>query len=435
MPEAIAASAAPAMPAPAGTPVAPTVTSTSNPAMAQAFAKLDGMDHAGDGPQPEPKKEAPAKAPAKDAAKPADANTPPEVKPADAKPADAKPTDTTDKPGEPKPGDATPAPAKRTAWQYAREMERQRSELQKERDILKQEIDTLKKGPATPADDPEKQALTKRLSELEDHMRFVDYTKSKEYVEQFQKPYEDTAKSAEAHALSLKVTGEDGTKRNLTAQEFWSIVRMPDPDDAVEAAEALFGQGSLKAGQVIERRNDIIKAYTAMKGAESKYRAEGAERTKQQQAALAAQQKQAQEQWTQRATKFRDLNKAGESHDGMKDVFVAAPEDAEGAKLLQEYRHEADRAFANGAPLAEGEQQWNDDEILVKHSVIRNRAGAFPYVVRQYRNAVAKIKELEAAIAGYKKSEPTDGSVRGGEEQQPQGNVFQQALSKLDQLQ
>jgi len=392
-----------------------------------AFAALDAKeDHSGDGPQPEPRREPEKPATAKPADKPtekptevADANKPVD-KPKEANASDDPVGDETDRrvdskiPEKPveKAGEGKPKEKHSLGYLY-REKEKEAAQLAQERDTLRKEIETLKSKPATPADDPEKKQLSERLHELEDHIRFVDYTKSKEYLEQYQKPYEETASAAVSRATQLKVTNEDGSKRNMTPDEFWQIVHIGDEDDALAAAEKLFGEGSLKAQNVIERRNEIVRAHNATEAAKEKYRKEGTERSKKAQEQWEAQQRQAAEQSTARAAKFKEMNETGEKHEKMKDVFAAAEGDAEGAELLAKYRHETDRAFAGGAQLKEGDEPWTPDQLLSKHSVIRNRAGAFPYAVRQYRNAVKKIAELEAKIAGFQKSEPGDGEVKG----------------------
>ena len=199
------------------------------------------------------------------------------------------------------------------------------------------------------------------------------------------------------------------------------------------AAEKLFGEGSTKTASVIERRNEIIKAHNAAEAAKEKYRKEGTERSKKAQEQWEAQQRQAAEQTTARAAKFKEMNEAGEKHEKMKDVFAAADGDAEGAELLAKYRHETDRAFAGGAQLKEGDEPWTPDQLLSKHSVIRNRAGAFPYAVRQYRNAVKKISELEAKIASFQKSEPGDGEVKG-DAAAPPADAWSSANAKLEAL-
>lgn len=417
----------------------PTAEAPSNPALNNAFSILDGMDHGGDGPQPEPKRtETPDEKKAeKPAEKPADkitekpADKPLEVgdeeadenKPAADKTAADKPAETAK--------EAVKAPPKLGSWAWGREQEKLVQQASAERDALRKEVETLKAKPATPVDDPEKKQLSERLQELEDHIRYVDYTKSKEYVEQYQKPYEETAGAAVARATQLKITQEDGTKRNLTADEFWKIVHIGDEDEAIAAAEQLFGEGSTKTSAVIERRHEIIKAHTAAEQAKERYKTEGAERSKKSQEQWEAQQRQGSEQTAARAARFKEMSELGEKHEKMKDVFVASEGDTEGSEMLAKYRHETDRAFAGGAQLKEGDEAWDGETLLRKHSVIRNRAGAFPYTVRQLRNTQKKVAELEAKIAGYQKSVPGDGAVRGDEVVTGESHPLRRALMGL----
>lgn len=453
MPEAL--TAAPAAPA-----AAPSTSSSTNPALSRAFDMLNGMDHGGDGPQPEPRREEakPAGERSRDATgkfakpgeKPSEAAKPKETADANEPAEHAKDNNSdpasTGKTTEPDAADklraAKPAESpKVSGWAKFREEQKRTEQLSRELENTRKELEARKSQIPSVAEHPEyktlaqrAEAAAKRAAELEDAIRYVDFTKSSEFTEQYQKPYEAAANNAAARAVQLKVTNEDGTRRNLTADEFWQIVSIGDEDDAIEAAGKLFGEGSTKAAALIERRNEVIHANRIVEQAKEKYRREGVERGKKAQADWETQQRAAVEQAAGRSTRFKQLNVEGEAHEKLQDVFKAADGDAEGAALLASGRHHADRAFNGGAALKEGETPWTPEELLAHHSVVRNRAGAFPYAVRQLRAATAKVAELEAKLKAYAKSEPGGGETRG-DEVAPEGNALERALSKLDRMQ
>jgi len=408
--------------------------------LSNAFSKLDslndfGADHAGDGPKPDPKPLTDKPAPKPEAAKPAE--KPAEVKPDEAaankppeKPAEKATEKPVEKPAD-KPEEKLTEAQKASPWRMFRDEQKKSEELSKKLSVIEAELAKAKSAPPSPAEDPEKQKLTARLAELEDHMRYVDYTKSSEYQEQYQQPYERTATEAVQRATQLKVTDENGQKRNMTPDEFWAIVHMGDEDDAIEAAGKLFGEGSVKAATVIERRNEIIRAHQRAEEAKEKYRKEAGTRAQQTAQQKQAQERQQAEQQAKRAEQFKSLVKQGEEHEVMKAFFTAAEGDAEGKEIVEKYRREADRVF--GEPAKEGEEVWDDDKRLLKLSVARNRAAAFMPLKRQYEQTKARVAELEKQLKEFQDSVPGGGAVKG-DENPPQMSAYEQAMAKLEKL-
>lgn len=243
--------------------------------------------------------------------------------------------------------------------------------------------------------------LKQKADALEETIRYVDYEKSPEFQQKFQKPWVDAYQEGVAEATRLSVpnvdaTGEkDGTTRKLTKEEFDSIVTDPDLDSAIDKAEKLF-QNATRANQVLEYRKRFISATKAMEDAKKEYRTKGAELEKQTAAQRAEQQKMEQELWTKHNKEWAEKN----------PQWVTPDEgDDEGAKKLELGKKAADLAFADTSHL--------DPEKRAKlYADTKNRAAAFGHVAHKLTKAEARITELEAKLKEYEESVPAGGAPK-----------------------
>jgi hypothetical protein len=264
----------------------------------------------------------------------------------------------------------------------------------------------------------------KRLAEVENHLRYKDYEASTEYQEQYHKPYLTTAEEATKRAVQLKVTDpESGVSRPLTPKEFWDIVHIDDADDAVNAADKLFGAGSTKATFVIERRNEILLAHQRAEKAKSDFKTNAAELTRKQQEDF-------KRQGEERSATFKKLMADGIE----KDPALYKPEegDNEGNTLLEKGFSLVDRVFSGGAPTKDGEAPMSPQEMIAAHAQIRNDAAAFPRLAHKYKAAAARIAELEAALDEYEKSTPAKGEAPAGDAGPGREDDMESVLSGLD---
>jgi len=354
----------------------------------------------------------------------------PEQKPVEkaAEPEAAKPVEPP-KPTEPaaaKPTEAAPAEKPRTGWQRYHEAEKQIKELNSK-------LAAKEQAAAVPSDHPdiarlrtEIQKREERLAEVENHLRYRDYEASTEYQEQYHKPYMQTATEATQRATQLKVMNAAyGTTRALTPEEFWSIVHTNDADSAINAAEAIFGEGSAKVNFLIERRNEILLAHQRAEGAKATFKKEGAERARQQQENF-------QRQGMERSAMFKKLMSDGIE----KDPALYKPEegDAEGNALLEKGFSLVDRVFSGGAPAQEGGTPMSPEEMIAAHAEIRNKAAAFPRIAHKYKTAVARIAELEKALDEYEASAPAKGEATSGDKGPQRGDDMESLLSGLDRI-
>jgi hypothetical protein len=397
-------------------------------AVEAAFDALPSAPEANlDEPKPaDPKPAAPAKnpAPAKAPAKPPATPDPkPDKPPADPKPGDPKPGDPKpdDKPADPKPDDV---PVDKMAPKQLREayttLKQKHAELMKERS-----------APKPPADDPEKAQIQaryeetkKRAQELEDRIRFVDYEQSTEYKEKYHQPYVETAQRAVALVSDLNVILPDGSSRAATADDFWKIVQIPKSDDALAAAEQLFGNPA-KAALVMSQRQRVHDAHYAAQKAKADFKQTAAQRAEQAKEQATQSRKQLEADWAKLTT---------EGVEELAEYLKPEEGDDEGNKLLAEGFTTADEAFSGRTKNEDGtDREMTPKEVLARNAVVRNKAAGFDRVVHKLKSAATKIAELEAQLAEYQASEPGGGNPPG-DRPKPTGDSLDSVDDAIDKL-
>jgi hypothetical protein len=415
----------------------PAAPVTDDAALEQSFRDLDaGKFEPGDTNKPAtsdsgnvPKSNPPTEQPGEDKTaderpKPAKAD-----EPAVAPKPPEKAADKTGKPQEPKPAEPEP-PKQKRPWEIVREKEKEIAGLNEKYNRVEKELNELKSRPATPANDPEKERLSKRLNELEDEIRYVNYEKSTEFIEKHHKPYLEFAGNVAAEAMELIVEDGNGGGRQLTRNEFWDIVGKPTVNEAIMAARALFPDDPTKANHVLSMRKDIKLAWNKIEQVKHEFKLKGAEREKEM--LIKRQQEEAKqaEAVKQKAEKWRTLNDAAVKNERLKDFFVAAEDDPKGKELLTKGFKEADLAFNQGQPVDGEGEPMKEDDLIELWSGVRNKAGAFNYVAYRYRLANSRIAELEKELAEFKTSEPKGGALPAGGE--PEIDPTEAALRELD---
>jgi len=300
---------------------------------------------------------------------------------------------------------------------------------------LESEHTTLKTKATTPADDPEKKTLAerlaareKRLQEIEEELKFTDYTKSEEYKEKFEKPFVDAYLSGRARIAQLKVVEKRNDMdeviqpaRQATADDFDALMKIADDGEASDWAHDKFGNRAPIALFARERAQELNSARTK---AVEDYRKNGSEREK-------ARSMEAQSfQKTMSEAIDRHMAQASEK---FPKWFKPDPTDTKGNEILERDQHIVARVVANGKPLKDGETQWTPEQFAGHLAAIRHKAAAFNRLARQHTTASKRIAELEAELAGYKKSTPGSGDGKGTST--PQDNEsLEGALSALDKL-
>jgi hypothetical protein len=336
---------------------------------------------------------------AKATGKPGEAEEPAKLED-DAKPADeSKPEEKVGpdgKPGEPeKPGKTSP-------WKLVESYKKSNAQLQQE--IA--ELRTSMKPGELPKEHQDKfSAIEARNKELEDEIRHVNYSKSKEFAEQYQKPYEEAWVNAIADLKELVITNDDGSSRAATAQDLIALSNMP-LGQARATAKAWFGDS---ADDVMAHRRTIRDLSDKQTKALEDSKTHGSERDQQRTAEMQAKHKARSEE---SAKVWAQVNaEAVEKYEYLRPV--------EGETERNEKLEKA-TAFVDATlktNISQAKTVEERDKIIKAHAALRNRAVGFSVLKHENQSLKSKVAELEKAIAEFQASEPTN----GGPKSQPNG--------------
>jgi hypothetical protein len=403
MPEAPAAAPPSSPAAPTSGPMLNSPPIPPSPAMQKAFGAMD--DFTGQPKRTDPK--TPAKAPSKTpeakpkepAKEPVKAPEPePEAEvdlleegdePAE-EPA-AEPTEPKSDPkAQPKAGDV-----KQNPWKLVESYKSKAAKLEKQlADVTNgkaasPEFEAKLKGAEERA-----QAAEKRAKELADHMQFVDYQKSDEFVSKFQKPYEEACKSAADDLTQLSIDDGSGTTRRATMADLMALCSM-ELGQARQQANAWFGDS---ADDVMDHRRQIQRLYRDQQKALEDAKGKGEERFKAQ---------------TESITKLRDETatlwqkfntEAAQKHESLKPKEG----DDEYNSKLEYGKSLVDKAFGGNA--LDPRLAPEDRAKLVQAQVaVRNRAIAYSTLKLENKRLQAKLSESEKALKEFQESEPVPG--------------------------
>lgn len=397
-----AAPAAPSKPAAPAKPVAP-----SKPAAPATEAKVTNpfdqanadMERFTDPDAEEPKPPGAPKSPAKPAkpAKPAEGEEPEAKLEGDEKPAEEAAPEKKDGP-EGKPGEPTnEKPGKTSPWKLVESYKKSNAQLQQE--IA--ELRTSMKPGELPKEHQDKfTAIEARNKELEDEIRHVNYSKSKEFSEQYQKPYEEAWINAIADLKELVITNDDGSSRAATAQDLIALSNMP-LGQARATAKAWFGDS---ADDVMAHRRTIRDLSDKQTKALEESKKGGSERDQQRTAEMQAKQK-------ARSEESAKVWKAVNDEAVAKYEYLRPVEgETERNEKLEKAIAFVDKTLKSNLNQAKTAEER--DSIIKAHAALRNRAVGFSVLKHENVSLKAKVAELEKAIAEFQASEPTGGGPK-----------------------
>lgn len=344
-------------------------------------------------------------------------NSPAEERPGSSKPADkvadSKPADTPPPPDgktatvadlESKPGEDGKK-GKVSPWKLVEEYKAKNAAL--ERDLA------TAKGSAVPEADRKSyderiQKAEARAKEVEDHLRFVDYSKTEEFKTKYIAPYEKAWSSAMSELKEITLTDPGTqTERAVTSNDLLELVNLP-LGKARQIANEVFGDF---ADDVMAHRKEIRNLYDAQNTALEDAKKNGAEVMKK--AHEEAQQKSSDilsfvnEAWTKENEAVLKDEKYGQYFSPREGDEVWNQRLAKGYDLV-------DRAFAENPrdPSLTPDQR---KAVVRRHAAIRNRAASWGAVRAENDVLKAKIAAIEKELGDYKGSEPgTGGGNHGG---------------------
>ena len=255
-------------------------------------------------------------------------------------------------------------------------------------------------------------AVEKRNAELENHIRFVDYEKSKEYQDEYDKPYQAAWAAAlrELKGLTMSVEDPNGgepTSREVTAADIAYFANL-NPADRRKEINRLFPEDKEEVKRHI---NQISLLAEKSEGAKAKAKQEAESHAKTQ----AEQQKQYQ---ANRAKLWKETNESLATK--YPKWFAKAEDDQEGNTIFDRGTALADLAF-NPADLTpervahlpkmfkeqiESGKPFSAGQLTQLHSIIRNKASNHDRLAHQNKALSARVEELEKSLKEYEESGP-----------------------------
>lgn len=314
------------------------------------------------------------------------------------------------KPGEPeKPGKTSP-------WKLVESYKKSNSALQQE--IA--ELRLAQKPGELPKEHQEKfSAIEARNKELEDEIRHVNYSKSKEFAEQYQKPYEEAWVNAISDLKELLITNDDGSSRTATAQDLIALSNMP-LGQARTTAKAWFGDS---ADDVMAHRRTIRDLSDKQTKALEDSKTHGSERDQQRTAEMQAKHKARSEET---AKVWSQVNaEALEKYEYLRPV-EGETERNEKLEKAQKFVDETLKKNLNQAKTVE-----ERDAIIKAHAALRNRAVGFSVLKHENVGLKAKVAELEKAIAEFQASEPSGGGPKSQQNGEASGDEMTNAFGRM----
>lgn len=244
-----------------------------------------------------------------------------------------------------------------------------------------------------------------RLQELEREIKYVDYTKSQEFQDKYQAPYEAAWKRATAELSEIPVTDpSNGESRPASPNDLLTLVNLP-LGQARELANQVFGDF---ADDVMQHRKEIRALFDQQSTALEEAKKNAADRSRTKTEQLTTEQKEVKEAITR---DWETANAAIRSHEKYGTFFNPVEGDENINQRLAKGFELVDRALAEN-PLNPKLTPEERASIVKRHAAVRNRAAAFGRVVYQYNQIQAKMAALEKELAQYKGSEP--GASRPG---------------------
>lgn len=248
----------------------------------------------------------------------------------------------------------------------------------------------------------------KRAKELEDHIAFVDYKKSQEFHDKYQKPYDEAWAKHMGELGELMVTDTNGQSHPLSPADLLELVNSP-LQKARDMAEEKFGSF---ANDVMDARKEIRSLFESQQKALTEAEKMGADRIKQFQEQSKAQQEAMHKEI---ATIWQESNKAVTEDPNYGKFFKPVEGDEEGNTRLQKGYEMADRAFSVN-PNTPGLTPDQRSEVVRLHSAIRNRAAGFGRLAYQNQQLETKIATLTEELNKYKGTEPGAGTPKTTEQ-------------------
>jgi predicted nucleic acid-binding Zn-ribbon protein len=230
-------------------------------------------------------------------------------------------------------------------------------------------------------------AIEKENNALKEEIRYVNYKKHPEFVDKYEKPYNEAWSKAVSEVTQLSMEMEDGTVRKATASDFLALANAP-LDQLDDLAAKWFPKSSARVIRHVEKVRDLAdqqeKALDDAKKNAGTRESEMVKQAQQRDATITQVYKQTNDELVKKYPKW----------------FAPEEGDAEGNTALEKGYEYADSVFGGNGTLA-------PEQKAKRLAVIRAKAASYDRLARRLKARETRIAELENSLAEYEKSEPT----------------------------
>ncbi len=243
----------------------------------------------------------------------------------------------------------------------------------------------------------ELEAYRKRAQELEDEIRFVNYEKSPEFQEKYQKPYKEAWTKAMNELRELTIE-DHGTERQVSPNDLLKLVNAP-LGQAREMAEAMFGDF---ANDVMVHRKEIKNLFDKQSSALEEARTKGAERER---TMLESYQNMTQTMQKTVSGHWQKAQEAALADANIGKYLKPIEGNEEHNTRLTKAQELIDQAFKEN-PLDPRLTEEQREAIVKRHAALRNRAIAYGPLMNENKTLQARVSELEEKLKQYQGSTP-----------------------------
>jgi len=243
--------------------------------------------------------------------------------------------------------------------------------------------------------------LRARNQELEDKIRYINYTSSKEFDQKYRQPFRQACERAIKELADIEISLPDGTTRKFAPNDLIELVQMPLAKARVIATEKF---GDL-ANDVMAHRNKLRELLDQQIQAVNDAKKAASERFKQHKEQITKIQEEVVQTW-------QKANDAVYNDPDIGKWFKPVDGDERINKALENGFAKVDEAFKLN-PLDPRLTPEQRRDIVRKHAAIRNRAAAFGRLVEEIRRRDKQIQSLKQQLDQYQKAEPAiEGNTR-----------------------
>lgn len=297
-----------------------------------------------------------------------------------------------------------------------------------------------------PKDTEQTQARVKHLEtrnqQLEEFVRLKHYEQSQEYLDKYQKPYDQAWEKCLRDINMLEVETPDGkggwTTRKANDGDITRLAQLATTNlgEYIKQSNAMFGDAADIVRKHVERINET---YTSQTNALEEAQKRAVELSKTEETQTAEQMRVRQKLWE---TNNTDLSTKFPTY------FAPIQGDESGNKLLNAGFAFTDLLFQTGTLTPdklkllperyrvelETKGKLSPELTVRAHAIIRNKAANHDRLVRQLKSARAELEQVKKTLAEYEESEPGVGGSSPGRSAPGGGNWQDEANAEIDEL-